>query len=294
MASSAAELVGETCTKRRPWNLDEDLALKELVVQHGTKNWALIATQLTMRNGKQCRERWRNHLRPELNKGDWTQQEDIAIWEKVQQFGTKWAQISEQYMPARTDNDIKNRWNSIIRKQTHPRGREWEPAENEMRMSVLGASRAQQRRIYGSEGKTESKLQRKRARETTMPPPAHGGADEDRTRACDADSSPPLRKLFGSPEAGDVASQLAAELQHNWAEEDVAAAASAAIPTPSPNCSRAQRSRLATPYDVHADNFRGSSVLSQGEICALALDADAILAETFGISSISQISSPVC
>ncbi|EOD27550.1 hypothetical protein EMIHUDRAFT_58392, partial [Emiliania huxleyi CCMP1516] len=57
---------------------------------------------------KQCRERWRNHLRPELNKGDWTVEED--------EFSTKWAQISELYMPLRTDNDIKNRWNSIVRK----------------------------------------------------------------------------------------------------------------------------------------------------------------------------------
>ena len=73
-----------------------------------------------MRNGKQCRERWRNHLRPELNKGDWTQDEDVTIWSRVQQLGTKWAQISELYMPLRTDNDIKNRWDSILRKSSHP------------------------------------------------------------------------------------------------------------------------------------------------------------------------------
>ena len=61
---------------------------------HGVKNWVQIATELHMRNGKQCRERWRNHLRPELNKGDWTQEEDVAIWSRVQQLGTKRAQIS--------------------------------------------------------------------------------------------------------------------------------------------------------------------------------------------------------
>ena len=44
--------------------------------------------------GKQCRERWRNYLRPELNKGDWTVEEDVAIWSRVQQLGTKRAQIS--------------------------------------------------------------------------------------------------------------------------------------------------------------------------------------------------------
>ena len=58
----------------------------------------------------------------QLNKGDWTTDEDVEIWERVQQMGTKWAQISKLYMPSRTDNDIKNRWNSIIRKQHHPGG----------------------------------------------------------------------------------------------------------------------------------------------------------------------------
>eukprot|EP00966_Prymnesium_polylepis_P329518 7385202-Prymnesium_polylepis.2 len=56
----------------------------------------------------------------QLNKGDWTPEEDVEIWDRVQQMGTKWAQISELYMPSRTDNDIKNRWNSIIRKTQHP------------------------------------------------------------------------------------------------------------------------------------------------------------------------------
>ena len=80
----------------------------------------MIATRLRARNGKQCRERWRNHLRPQLTKGEWTAEEDQEIWDRVGELGTKWAQISEQYMPSRTDNDIKNRWNSIIRKAHAP------------------------------------------------------------------------------------------------------------------------------------------------------------------------------
>lgn len=303
MASSGPELQAEACTKRRPWNADEDESLKQLVEEHGTKNWALIATQLTMRNGKQCRERWRNHLRPELNKGDWTRDEDERIWNKVQEMGTKWAQISEQFMPERTDNDIKNRWNSIIRKQTHPNGRDWEPHENETRLSVLGASRTQQRRITGSESKaeskTESKAERKRAREAMAPPPEIGGAESAEALVCvsEVDSPPPLRKLFGSPEPGDVTH--IAQLHESWTEEDVvaraAAAASAAIPTPSPNGSREPRSRLGTPYghlEAQAEQLRAAGVLNH-EICAITLDTDAILAEHLGISSISQISSPV-
>lgn len=79
--------------KRRPWGAHEDEHLRQLVEVYGIKSWAQIATQLNNRNGKQCRERWRNHLRPELNKGDWTTEEDIDIWERVQEMGTKWAQV---------------------------------------------------------------------------------------------------------------------------------------------------------------------------------------------------------
>ena len=56
----------EAPLKRRPWAADEDEHLKMLVDEHGVKSWAHIATYLHMRNGKQCRERWRNHLRLSL------------------------------------------------------------------------------------------------------------------------------------------------------------------------------------------------------------------------------------
>ena len=89
-------------------------------------------------------------MRPQLFKGEWTPEEDQEIWDRVQEMGTKWAQISEQYMPSRTDNDIKNRWNSVIRKAHAPGGREWEAAENEMRALFLGsASRTQSRKNLG-------------------------------------------------------------------------------------------------------------------------------------------------
>ena len=81
--------------KRRPWAAEEDDHLRALVAEFGIKAWAQIATKLHNRNGKQCRERWRNHLRPELNKGDWSAQEDIDIWERVQAMGTKWAQVCD-------------------------------------------------------------------------------------------------------------------------------------------------------------------------------------------------------
>ncbi len=91
----------EVPAKRRPWSPDEDEHLRELVDQYGIKSWAAIATNLKNRNGKQCRERWRNHLRPQLNKGDWSAEEDVEIWDRVQEMGTKWAQVPFARTPSR-------------------------------------------------------------------------------------------------------------------------------------------------------------------------------------------------
>ena len=131
---------GDARSKRRPWSPEEDTQLKELVERHGIKSWAIIATQLEQRNGKQCRERWRHHLRPGLTKGEWTNEEELEIWLRVVELGTKWALLAEEYMPGRTENDIKNRWNSIVRRPVAPCGRCWRTDENELRATYLGLS----------------------------------------------------------------------------------------------------------------------------------------------------------
>ena len=131
---------GDVRSKRRPWSPEEDTQLKELVERHGIKSWAIIATQLEQRNGKQCRERWRHHLRDGLNKGEWTNEEELEVWLRVIELGTKWALLAEQYMPGRTENDIKNRWNSIVRRPVAPCGRCWRADENELRATYLGVA----------------------------------------------------------------------------------------------------------------------------------------------------------
>ena len=78
--------------------------------------WSTVASYLPGRAGKQCRERWFNHLCPEVKKGSWTPEEDRIIMESVARYGTRWSKIVK-LMPGRTDNAIKNRYNSAMRRE---------------------------------------------------------------------------------------------------------------------------------------------------------------------------------
>ncbi|XP_038691301.1 transcription factor MYB10-like [Tripterygium wilfordii] len=103
--------------KRGPWSPSEDLRLIEYVHSNGHSNWRTLPEKAGLRRcGKSCRLRWLNYLSPDVKRGNFTKEDEDIIIKLHETMGNKWSTIAS-FLPGRTDNEIKNVWNTYLKKR---------------------------------------------------------------------------------------------------------------------------------------------------------------------------------
>ncbi|VFQ58499.1 unnamed protein product [Cuscuta campestris] len=139
--------------KKGPWTPEEDQKLLAYVEQHGHGSWrALPAKAGLQRCGKSCRLRWTNYLRPDIKRGKFSLQEEQTIIQLHALLGNRWSAIAT-HLPKRTDNEIKNYWNTHLKKRLAKMG--IDPVTHKPKNDALSSSSAA---YDGANSKSAAKL----------------------------------------------------------------------------------------------------------------------------------------
>ncbi|BAF14907.1 transcription factor MYB106 [Oryza sativa Japonica Group] len=123
--------------KKGPWTPEEDQKLLAYIEQHGHGCWRSLPSKAGLqRCGKSCRLRWTNYLRPDIKRGKFSLQEEQTIIQLHALLGNRWSAIAT-HLPKRTDNEIKNYWNTHLKKRLAKMG--IDPVTHKPRSDVAGA-----------------------------------------------------------------------------------------------------------------------------------------------------------
>ncbi|KAG6396572.1 hypothetical protein SASPL_142724 [Salvia splendens] len=172
--------------KKGPWTREEDQKLLAYIEEHGHGSWrSLPAKAGLQRCGKSCRLRWTNYLRPDIKRGKFSSQEEKAIIRLHALLGNRWSAIAT-HLPKRTDNEIKNYWNTRLKKRLTRMG--IDPATHKPKESPGGSAQSRQAAVVSHmaqwetarleaearlvrESKLQSKLQLLQKISVPPPPP---------------------------------------------------------------------------------------------------------------------------